>query len=238
MPKTRTRLKLGSRRMAGLKRRLATAPAWEKRRLRAVVLAASGKYTLDAIARRVGCSRSTVQLWLDRFRKRGMRALLERTAPPGRTSPIARPELLAQLRAALRAGELSSLEEVTDWLRAEHGIRMASKSVAYQLRKRGLASFRASPRRSAQSSSSIHREARSELKSPEERLAYDLGVQAAREYSKPTSVAYLGKRASDETLVTLVDDYLEVIYDLLERGECSLEWANRFLQAVKAELGL
>jgi hypothetical protein len=163
--------------------------------------------------------------------------MLERKVPPGRTSLMAQPELLGQLRAALRAGILSSLEEVTTWIKKEHGIRMAPKSVAYQLRKRGWASFRADRRPPSQSSSTIHREGRRELKTPEERLAYDLGVQAAREYNKPVGVVYLGKRASGEGLVTLVDVCLEVVYDLLERGECSLEWANRFLQALKAECG-
>lgn len=138
MGRRRTRLELTTAQQAQARRRLpdSTDPR-ERERLQFVLLASSGEYTLAALARAVGRSRSTIQNWVDKFTSGGLPGLLKRDTPPGAVSPIARPVILAQLDAGLKAGMWKSAEDVAAWLKREHRVRRSRKTIYYWLRKCG-----------------------------------------------------------------------------------------------------
>lgn len=76
-----------------------------------------------------------------------------------------------------------------------------------------------------------------EHQSPAEVLAYDLGALAASAcLAKDSEPALcLGKRSEAGQDLTLVDSYLEAFYELLEREECPLATATKFVDALKGE---
>lgn len=98
--------------------------------------AASGRHTLEDLARRAGRARATIQLWLGKFVRGGIQGLLQHDTPPGSISPLAAPHLQAELQAGLNAGRWRSAQEIARWLNDVYGIRRARKSVYYWLRKR------------------------------------------------------------------------------------------------------
>ena len=240
MARERTKLDLRAGRLAGLKRRLRSATDSEDRkRLQLLCWAATGEYTLAQLARKARRSRSTVQLWLDRFREGGVKRLLERKSPPGQTSPMALPEVRDQLHVGINIGLWSSVEQVRDWLISARGIRLTPKSIRRQLRKIGVLFCLPRPTPVGRTrASKPKRTARlREHQSPGEVLAYDLGVHAASAYLakdlKPK--LYLGKRPDSSQDATPVDSCLMAFYELLEREECPLVIANKFLDALKKE---
>jgi transposase len=99
--------------------------------------AATGKYTLEELAGRLGRSRSTLQNWLVKFTAGGLAGLLERDAAPGLASPIAGGKLQRQLRNGLKAGRWRSAAHLAAWLEEEHGIRRSRKSIYYWFQKWG-----------------------------------------------------------------------------------------------------
>ena len=116
MGRKRTRLVMSAAQQDELRGRLRVArDAREKERLRWALKAASGDYTLEDLA-----------------------GLLDRDTPPGSISPVAAPDIQAQLRAGLEAGRWHSAGEVAAWLKETHGIQRAPKSVYYWLAKNRL----------------------------------------------------------------------------------------------------
>ncbi len=136
MGRKKTRLVLSTEQEIELRERLKVAQSnREKERLRLVVLAASGEYTLEEMAERLGRVRATVQNWLAKFHAGGIEGILERDTPPGSISPIATPEILAELREGLESARWRSARDVAAWLQTEHGIHRARKSIYYWFSK-------------------------------------------------------------------------------------------------------
>ena len=94
-------------------------------------------HALADLAQLAGRARPTIQVWLDQFESGGVDWLLEREAPPGKSSPLGRPEVQAELRAGLQAGRWRTAAQVAAWLWQAHGIRRAAKSLSYWLGKVG-----------------------------------------------------------------------------------------------------
>ena len=109
----------------------------DKERLQVVLWSTSGQHTLAELARLAGRARSTIQVWLDDFTEGGFAQLLERKAPPGKSSPVAAPQVQAQLQAGLQAGRWRTAGQVAAWLKETHGIERAAKSLYYWLGKVG-----------------------------------------------------------------------------------------------------
>ena len=139
MGRRRTRLELDAAESA-LADRLARGRSDPRtaERARFALLAATGRYTLEELAERVGRQRSTLQLWLGKFAKGGLNGLLERDTPPGATSPLAGARLQRELRAGLKAGRWSSAAQLARWLAQEHGIERSRKSMYYWFTKHGV----------------------------------------------------------------------------------------------------
>ncbi len=117
MGRRRTRLHISRSDKTDLQRclRKSTHPR-DQERLKTVLLASTGQYTLVELAKRLGRARSTVQLWLDKFARGGIEALLKRDTPPGSSSPLATRSIQSQLRAGLRCARWRSAEEIASWL--------------------------------------------------------------------------------------------------------------------------
>lgn len=138
MARRRTKLAMSEAQANQLKNQIrsATDPR-DKERLQVVLWATSGQHSLDELARLSGRARSTIQIWLDDFTAGGLARLLEREAPPGKTSPLATPKVQAQLQAGLKAGHWRTAAQVAAWLQETHGIQRAAKSLYYWLGKAG-----------------------------------------------------------------------------------------------------
>ncbi len=138
MGRRKTRLIVSAAQRAELLRRLRSATdARDQERLRVALRATDGRHTLDDLARLVGRSRSTIQVWLNKFAGSGLDGLLERDTPPGSTSPIGKARIQTQLQAGLKAGRWRTAAEVAAWLKDTHNIKRSRKSVYYWLRKSG-----------------------------------------------------------------------------------------------------
>jgi transposase len=138
MARKRTKLTMSALEMGQLKERLrSTTDPREKERLQVVLWATRGQHTLDDLAELASRARSTIQVWLDDFTAGGLPQLLERESGPGRTSPVAQPQVQEQLRAGLQAGRWRTAAQVAAWLQQEHGIHRAAKSLYYWLGKVG-----------------------------------------------------------------------------------------------------
>lgn len=138
MGRKRTRLEISPAEHADLKRHLRSATDSRVReRLRMALDAASGRHTLEDLARRAGRARATIQLWLVKFARGGIEELLRRDTPPGSESPVGSSRIQVQLRAGLNSGRWRSAQEVASWLHQSHGIRRARKSIYYWLAKNG-----------------------------------------------------------------------------------------------------
>ena len=116
--------------------RAATNPR-DKERLQVVIWATSGQHTLAELALLAGRARSTIQVWLDDFTEGGVARLLEREAPPGKPSPVAKAKVQTQLQAGLKSGQWRTAGQVAAWLKETHGIQRATKSLYYWLEKVG-----------------------------------------------------------------------------------------------------
>ena len=137
MGRRRTRLEFTPEQRAELRRRSSSErDSRVQERLKFAEHAASGDYTLEELAVKIGRSRSTLQNWLDKFNAGGLAGLLERATPPGRTSPLAESRIQSQLDAGLRSGRLRTAAQVATWLHEQHGHQRARKSIYYWLRRR------------------------------------------------------------------------------------------------------
>ena len=138
MGRKRTKLAMSATDAAQLKEhiRAATDPR-DKERLQVGLWATRGQHSLAALAGLAGRARSTIQVWLDDFAAGGVTQLLERTAPPGKPSPVAEAKVQAQLQAGLKAGQWRTAGQVAAWLKETHGIQRATKSLYYWLGKVG-----------------------------------------------------------------------------------------------------
>lgn len=112
-----------------------TRDSRDKERLLALRLANDGQHSFDQIAEEVGRARSCVQLWLDRFMKGGVDALLERKKAPGKISPLSDEKIQAALQKGLREGRWRTAGQIRAWLQAEHGIDRSTKGIYYWLGK-------------------------------------------------------------------------------------------------------
>ena len=138
MGRKRTQLSLTPAQRTKLAQRLQmVTEARAKDRLRFALLAAEGQHTLEDLAVRLGRSRSTLQLWLDKFTAGGLAGLLERESPPGWLSPVGREAVQAELQAGINSGRWRSAAAIAEWLQAAHGITRARKSIYYWLGRNG-----------------------------------------------------------------------------------------------------
>src|SRR5271168_248225 len=134
----RTKIGVGPELMADLKQRLrAATDLRDKERLQVALWATRGQHTLAELAELAGRARSTIQIWLDCFVAGGVEGLLQREAPPGLTSPLARPKVQEQLQEGLKAGRWRTAAQVASWLEEAHGIKRAAKSLYRWLGKAG-----------------------------------------------------------------------------------------------------
>lgn len=147
MGRRRTRLEFTPEQRAELRRRSSSErdPRLQER-LKFAEHAATGDYTLEELAVKIGRSRSTLQNWLEKFSAGGLAGLLERDAPPGRTSPLAEGRIQSQLDAGLRSGRLRTAAQVATWLHEQHGHQRARKSIYYWLRRRNKVATAKRPR--------------------------------------------------------------------------------------------
>src|SRR5690242_20262992 len=138
MARKRTKLVMSASEAVQLKEQIRAAmDPRDKERLQVVSWATSGQHTLADLARLAGRARSTIQVWLDDFAAGGIAQLLEREAPPGKSSPVADATVQAQLQAGLQAGRWRTAGQVAAWLKEKHGIQRAAKSLYYWLGKVG-----------------------------------------------------------------------------------------------------
>lgn len=138
MGRKRTKLTINVTDYAELRRALRrVTEARDKERLRVVLRATSGRYTLEDLAKVSGRSRSTIQLWIDKFNRGGIAGLLKRDTPPGSISPIGAAEIQAELQAGLLLGRWPTAADVAAWLKDKHGILRSRKSVYYWFRRSG-----------------------------------------------------------------------------------------------------
>ncbi|RYD25785.1 MAG: IS630 family transposase [Verrucomicrobiaceae bacterium] len=112
----------------------ATTDARDKERLIVARMAMSGQHTLAMMARVSGRSRSTIQVWLERFREGGVEALLERSTAPGST-PSLDFEVQAQMVEKLRNGAWRTARELRMWLERDHSIKLSLAGCYYWLGK-------------------------------------------------------------------------------------------------------
>ena len=232
MARARTKLSLSVGELARIKRRLHYVRDPErKKRLQVVCRAAEGQYTLAQLAGMAGCARSSIQLWLDLFRKGGVEGLLMRKSPPGQTSPMARPGVKAQLEAGLKAGRWRDAAELKNWLSEVHKIDSTKNSVKRRLRAMGLGLCRAEPTSFKGTRATADKRASRKLahQSDPAILGYDGGGQAAADIIRTMS------RSEEWAQIPPIEVWLQSFFELLETGECSLEEANRFLTEVKKE---
>lgn len=238
MARKRTRLVLSARQVARLKARLrSTSDPDEKKRLRVLCEASNGRHTLAKLARMSGCARSTVQLWLEQFRNGGLKSLLNRKSPPGQTSPVSHPNVSAKLLQGLRNRRWRSYNEVAIWLEATHDIRITPKSLQRRLRAMGwmLRKPKPTPIKSIPASQAKRNDRRGEHQTDHEIVSYDLGVEAALTLIRTMERSQSARQAEDSVEAAPVDAYLEAVFELLEKRECSLAQANRFIAVIQEE---
>lgn len=136
MGRNRTRLDLTSAQLGKIQRLLESARDTRLReRLQFVLHAATGRNTLEDLARHAGRSRSTIQNWLEKLEAGGVAGLLDRDAAPGMVSPLAGMTIQVQLEAGVKSGRWKSAAEIAAWLKQEHGIERSRKSIYYWIRK-------------------------------------------------------------------------------------------------------
>lgn len=146
MGRKRTALALSDAERAAARQGLARGEEPRRaERLRFALEAATGEYTLEELAQRLGRTRSTIQNWLRRFESGGLAGLLARGGGPGRVTPVARDPVHGQMLSGLKSGRWSSAAQVAEWLRTAHGIRRSRKSIYYWFQKHGVPAPSARP---------------------------------------------------------------------------------------------
>ena len=138
MGRQRTKLNLSVVQQAQARHQFKTTQdARDRERLRFALRAATGRHTLEELARITGRSRSTLQNWLSKFAVGGIESLLQRDTPPGTVSLVARLVIQSQLREGLKTGRWTSAAAIAGWLQTAHGIKRSRKSLYYWLNKNG-----------------------------------------------------------------------------------------------------
>ncbi len=138
MGRKRTHLTTPPAEQTELAHRLRTAADLrQQERLRFVLLAAE-RHTLEDLAARLGCARSTLQLWLDRIAAADLAGVLERESPLGLLSPMATAAMQSELQAGLQAVRWRAAA-IANWLQTAHGLTRARKSIHYWLGRNGWA---------------------------------------------------------------------------------------------------
>ena len=136
MGRHRTQLNLSKTQVRNLRRLLQQSRDDRTReRVRFAIRAASGRETLENLARHLGRSRSTIQNWLVKFETGGISGLLDRDTPPGMVSPVASGTIQSHIEDGLRSGQWRSAAEIAAWLKREHGIKRSRKSIYYWIHK-------------------------------------------------------------------------------------------------------
>jgi len=105
-------------------------------RVQALRLLQSGvAHSLEGCARLVGHSPRQVARWWALYRQAGLAGLLREPTYAGKSSRLT-PDALADLEAAMAAGQIATLKEAQHYLAEQHGIVYASlNGVWQQLRK-------------------------------------------------------------------------------------------------------
>lgn len=119
-----------------LRAKLRVASVRDRDRIRAVVLAMTGRFTHEEIAGRLRRSRSQVQKWIGAFRRGGVEGLLAKRPRPGRPSGMEDQELQRQIVRRRMDGKTAT--EVMLWLEERHGKRPALSTVYCWLRQLGV----------------------------------------------------------------------------------------------------
>jgi len=109
---------------------------WKRERLLAVKLGLEGEASLDQIATALGRARSTIQIWLDRYREGGLGRLLEVRRGRGPASELSE-EAARDLRAGLVAGRWRTARQVREFLAKEHQLQASLSAVYKYLGKAG-----------------------------------------------------------------------------------------------------
>ena len=158
MGRKRTKLRMSAAQRAELQDCLKRGgDARRQERARWALEAASGRHTLEELARQTGRARATIQNWLGKFKAGGVAGLLERDTPPGLVSPLAQPRLQAELQTGFQAGRWASAAEVATWLHDRHGIKRTRKSIYYWLNRNGWTAPGARPRKPVGGAGRKHR---------------------------------------------------------------------------------
>jgi transposase len=137
----RPNLKLGLPDVAAIidKRHTKESDPWRKNRLLAVKLAARGEHTAAAIADLCGIARGHLFTWIKIVREQGLEALLERgkRGPKEGTCRGLEPNVAAELKVKLAAGEFVTAVQAQRWLAEKHGVKRGYQTVWQWLKKAG-----------------------------------------------------------------------------------------------------
>ena len=159
MGRNRTRLDLTAAQVGKLQRLLkANHDPRVTERLRFILRAATGRNTLEDLARQAGRSRSTIQNWLGKLEAGGVDGLLDRDTPPGMVSPLANETVQAQFEAGVKSGRWHSAAQIAVWLKQDHGIERSRKSIYYWIHKlrSSATGRRASPKNPRRCNGRVH----------------------------------------------------------------------------------
>lgn len=100
------------------------------------LLKTQGAHTILNIAQILALHRATIGRWLRRYELGGLEAMLEIRTKPNR-QPLIEPEVLESLRHRLKEPEgFRSYREIYSWLRQEHGLEIAYRTVHQMVRYR------------------------------------------------------------------------------------------------------
>ncbi len=107
-----------------------------KRKLQAIRLGFTGEHSTEQIAEIVGCSKSSVTLWVKAYREGGVERLLKTHHKPGR-QPSLNEKAVAELLEGLENGRWKRIKEIRKWLADEHHVGLSYRGVHYWLEKLG-----------------------------------------------------------------------------------------------------
>lgn len=108
--------------------------------------------TRQELAQRLGRNESTVYRWLQRYAQGGIAALLEVKTAPGKASKLT-PAAMEQLQRRLANPKgFKSYGQIQRWLKRQHGIVLAYKSVHHLVRYKLKAKLKVPRPRSAKAS--------------------------------------------------------------------------------------
>lgn len=106
------------------------------RKLQAIRMGFMGEYTTEQIARIVGCSKSSVTLWVKAYREGGIESLFTTHHKPGR-QPSLNEKAVTELLQGLKDGRWKRIKEIRKWLADEHHVGLSYRGVHYWLEKLG-----------------------------------------------------------------------------------------------------